>query len=126
MKLQTKIDKGKYVLELKEVPRQLRFNDALHKKEFQDTMTMGEIREYVTAHNTKRLDIINANSKEREQMIHKFKDDMAKEVERQLKIKGDKAVKIANKVYNENQGSSHQELLNALNRELTYLNKLMN
>lgn len=126
MKLQTKIDKGKYVLELKEVPRQLRINDALHKKEFQDTMTVEEIREYVTTHNTKRLDIINANSKEREQMVHKFKDDMAKEVERQLKIKGDKAVKIANKVYNENQGSSHQELLNALNRELTYLNKLMN
>lgn len=126
MKLQTKIDKGKYVLDLKEVPRQLRFNDALHKKEFQDTMTVGEIREYVTTHNTKRLDIINANSKEREQMVHKFKDDMAKEVERQLKIKGDKAVKIANKVYNENQGSSYQELLNALNLELTYLNKLMN
>lgn len=126
MKLQTKIDKGKYELDLKEVPRQLRINDALHKKEFQDTMTVEEIREYVTTHNTKRLDIINANSKEREQMVHKFKDDMAKEVERQLKIKGDKAVRIANKVYNENQGSSHQELLNALNRELTYLNKLMN
>lgn len=126
MKLQTKIDKGKYVLELKEVPRQLRINDALHNKEFQDTMTEEEIREYVTAHNTKRLDIIKANSKEREQMVHKFKDDMAKEVERQLKIKGAKAVRIANKVYNENQGSSHQELLNALNRELTYLNKLMN
>lgn len=126
MKLQTKIDKGKYELDLKEVPRQLRINDALHKKEFQDTMTVGEIREYVTTHNTKRLDIINANSKEREQMVHKFKDDMAKEVERQLKIKWAKAVRIANKVYNENQGSSHQELLNALNRELTYLNKLMN
>ena len=121
MKLLTKVNRGKYELQLEEVPSMMRLDHALSDDLMVNTLTVGALRKQVEYNNKVRMDIINANTKRREDNIKQFKLDMVKEVIRVLRIDEQKAQKVANKVYNANQGMDFSELAYRLKLELDYL-----
>lgn len=122
MKLKTKLEKGHYVVELEEVPESLKLQSLVDREEYRN-YTVNELKDLVDKNNKKRTVVIKENENKIVENIRKFKDDMVKEVDRhKLDVN---SVKVANYVYNQNQGKTFQDIAHALDTELKYLKKVV-